>query len=846
VARGTLRIYLGAAPGVGKTYAMLNEGVRRNERGADVVIGYVETHGRVNTLEQIGGLSIVPRVAVPYRGATFEEMDLDAVLERKPGVVLVDELAHTNTPGLRNAKRWQDVEVLLAAGIDVISTVNVQHLESLNDVVERITGVTQRETVPDSFVRAADQIELVDMSPEALRRRMAHGNIYPAEKVDAALANYFRPGNLGALRELALLWVADRVEDSLQDYLSDHGITDTWETRERVVVALTGAAGGDHLVRRAARMAGRLRGDLVGVHVGSADGLSSTAGGELERHRALLLELGGTYREVVGDDVAASLASFATAEQATQIVLGSTRRSRFAELTQGSLAARVQRRLPQVDIHIIATEEVDHTTRPSLPRRRGGLSAVSRRREALGWLLCVTTLPLLTWILVLLQHRLNLSSVLLLNLALVLAIAAVGGIRPGLVASVGASMLTNWYLTPPVHTWTIGDTDNFVALGVFITVAIGVSLLVDRTARQSREARRARADATALARSTGSIIAAADPLPDLVDQVRTLFGLDSVAVLDRVGSEWVINTSAGNDPPTSPEDGTAIRLDDAGAVQLVLRGPAVTGDDLDVLRAFGDQVALALEARQLRRDAESIESLTEANALRTALLQAVSHDLRTPLASIKASVTGLMALDVGFTADDRASLLGTIDTSVDRLDRVIGNLLDMSRLQAGATSAALAPTAMEEVVAAALSALDAPANLVQVDVSEQIPLVTTDPALLERAVANLVSNALAWSPPDQPVRIEAAIVALHVELRIIDRGPGIPIADRERVFQPFQRLGDRSNDAGAGLGLAIARGFIEVIGGRLEVDDTPGGGSTFTIILPMTHDTSGTMVGATP
>jgi two-component system sensor histidine kinase KdpD len=244
VARGTLRIYLGAAPGVGKTYAMLNEGGRRRERGADVVIGFVETHGRGNTSAQIGDLPIVPRIRVAYRGTEFEEMDLQAVLDLRPTLVLVDELAHTNTPGIRHEKRWQDVDVLLAAGIDVISTVNIQHLESLNDVVERITGVGQRETVPDAFVRQADQIELVDMSPEALRRRMAHGNIYPAEKVDAALANYFRPGNLGALRELALLWVADRVEESLQGYLSDHGITTTWETRERVVVALTGADGG--------------------------------------------------------------------------------------------------------------------------------------------------------------------------------------------------------------------------------------------------------------------------------------------------------------------------------------------------------------------------------------------------------------------------------------------------------------------------------------------------------------------------------------------------------------------------------------------------------------------------
>src|SRR5579864_8095482 len=299
MARGQLRLYLGAAPGVGKTFAMLNEGRRRHGRGTDVVIGYVETHGRPMTAAQIGDLETIPRARIEYRGATFEEMDAAAVIARHPKVALVDELAHTNVPGSKNAKRWQDVEEILDAGIDVISTLNIQHLESVNDVVERITGVVQRETIPDSVVRGADQIELVDMTPEALRRRMAHGNIYAPDKIEAALGNYFRLGNLAALRELALLWVADRVEDSLQQYMADHGITSSWETRERVVVALTGAPGGETLIRRAARMAHRSKGDLLGVHVRSGDGLAGPPAQLLEQHRKLIEELGGSYREIV-------------------------------------------------------------------------------------------------------------------------------------------------------------------------------------------------------------------------------------------------------------------------------------------------------------------------------------------------------------------------------------------------------------------------------------------------------------------------------------------------------------------------------------------------------------------
>src|SRR4051794_35760320 len=339
--RGSLRIYLGASPGVGKTYRMLNEGVRRKDRGTDVVVGLVETHGRAQTAEQLASLEIVPLKTVEYRGTALHEMDTDAILCRRPQVVLVDEYAHTNAPGSTNEKRWQDVERLLDAGIDVISTLNIQHLESLNDVISRITGVTQRETVPDDVVRRANQLELVDMSPEAIRRRMAHGNIYPPERIDTALANYFRPGNLSALRELALLWVADRVEESLHGYLDDHGISESWETRERVVVGITGVPGGEVLIRRAARMAGRVSGELIGVHVAVDDGLSQETSTELAAQRRLVAELGGTAHEIVGQDPAEALIAFARSEKATQLVLGATRRGRIQELIHGSFVARV-------------------------------------------------------------------------------------------------------------------------------------------------------------------------------------------------------------------------------------------------------------------------------------------------------------------------------------------------------------------------------------------------------------------------------------------------------------------------------------------------------------------------
>ena len=383
--RGKLRVYLGAAPGVGKTYAMLGEGRRRCERGTDVVVGFVETHGRQHTAEMLEGLEVVPRSTISYRGSTYQEMDVDAVLARRPQLALVDELAHTNVPGSRNAKRWQDVQELLDAGIDVITTVNIQHLESVNDVVEKITGVPQRETVPDAVVRAAEQIELEDMTAEALRRRLAHGNVYAPEKVDAALANYFRVGNLNALRELALLWTADRVDAALQQYREQHDISGVWEARERVVVALSGGTEGETLLRRAARIAVRSGGDLLAVHVARSDGLAGVSQEALTEQRRLVESLGGSYHQVLGDDVAESLLTFARAENATQLVLGDSRRTRLAAFLSGpGIGTSTIRQSGDIDVHIVTHRGAGAGRR--LPRLRGSLSS---QRVLYGYLLSI-------------------------------------------------------------------------------------------------------------------------------------------------------------------------------------------------------------------------------------------------------------------------------------------------------------------------------------------------------------------------------------------------------------------------------------------------------------------------
>jgi two-component system sensor histidine kinase KdpD len=828
--RGQLRIYLGAAPGVGKTFAMLNEGRRRHSRGTDVVVGFVETHGRPRTLEQIGDLETVPRKVFEYRGTRFEEMDVDAVLARDPAWALVDELAHTNIPGSRNEKRWQDVEELLDAGINVISTLNIQHLESVNDVVERITGVAQRETIPDAIVRQAEQIELVDMTPEALRRRMAHGNIYKPEKIDAALGNYFRPGNLAALRELALLWVADRVDDALGEYRERHGITEPWETRERVLVAITGAPGTEALIRRAARMAQRAHGDLLGLHVSTADGLAAPRSENLTRHRTLLTDLGGEYHEVVATDVAGALADFARAQNCTQLVLGASKRSRWSELVRGSVINRALRKSGPIDVHVISHEPSE--TELPLPSRRPELawrSPLPRRRQIAGWLLAAIGLPLLTFFLVQVRDDIGLEAVLLLYLSLVVAVGAAGGILPGLAAAVVAFLLANYYFTHPIHTFTIAEGENLLALIVFVVVSAVVSGLVDLAARRAMEARRLRAEAETLARLAADV-GTEDPLPALVGSLRTAFSLDAVALMTSQNGGWTVEASAGSPVPTTPQDADATEDLGDGAT-LALMGPRLTADDRLVLNAFAAQLSTVRERARLSTEAATASALGQANELRAALLQAVSHDLRTPLASIKAAASSLRQTDVTWNKEEIDEFLGTIEDEVDRLNALVGNLLDMSRLQAGVIRPMMRAVHLEEVVPAALASLGERARTVESNVSESLPPVLGDAALLERVIANLVENALKFSPPELPVRIEAGAVHDLVYLRIVDQGPGIAPADRDRVFQPFQRLGDVDRTTGVGLGLAVARGFVDAMGGELDLDDTPGGGTTAIVTL---------------
>ncbi|MCL7424475.1 ATP-binding protein [Streptomyces sp. YS415] len=832
--RGRLRIYLGAAPGVGKTYAMLCEAHRRAERGTDCVVAFVEHHGRPRTEALLHGLERIPRREPTHRGGTFPELDVDAVLARRPRVALVDELAHTNVPGSRNAKRWQDVEELLAAGIDVISTVNIQHLESLGDVVESITGVRQRETVPDEVVRRADQIELVDMSPQALRRRLAHGNVYRPDKVDAALSHYFRPGNLTALRELALLWVADRADEYLRTYRGEHRVSRIWGSRERIVVGVTGGPEGRTLIRRAARLAEKgAGGEVLAVYIARSDGLTSASPEELAVQRTLAEELGGTFHHVVGDDVPAALLDFARGVNATQIVLGSSRRKTWQYVFGPGVGATVARESgPDLDVHIVTHEEAAKGR--GLPVARG--ARLGRSRIVWGWLTGVGGPALLTLLLTHADADPGLTNDMLLFLTLTVAAALLGGLLPALASALTGSLLLNWFFTAPVHRIAIADPKNILALVIFVAVAVSVASVVDLAARRTHQAARLRAESEILSFLAGDVLRGETSVEALLERVRETFGMESAALLERAGDldPWTCAGSVGRGGPVRRPEDADVDVPVGDHLALALTGRVLPAEDRRVLAAFAAQAAVVLDRRRLRAEAGQARALAEGNRIRTALLAAVSHDLRTPLAGIKAAVSSLRSDDVAWSPEDEAELLAGIEQGADRLDHLVGNLLDMSRLQTGTVSAIVRGTGLDEVVPVALGGV--PEDSVELDIPETLPIVAVDPGLLERSVANVVENAVKYSPPGSRVLVSASSLADRVELRVVDRGPGVPDDAKERIFAPFQRYGDAPRGAGVGLGLAVARGFAEAMGGTLNAEDTPGGGLTMVLTLRVAAD----------
>jgi two-component system sensor histidine kinase KdpD len=815
--RGQLRLYLGAAPGVGKTYAMVSEGRRRAERGTDVVAAGVEPHGRAPVEALLDGLERVPT----RHGA----LDVDLLLERAPRVVLVDDLAETNPVNSPNPHRWQDVVALLDGGVDVISTLNIEHLESLSDVVEQITGVAQSRSVPDHVVRAADQIELVDMTPEALRRRMAHGNIYPADRVDAALSRYFRVGNLAALRELALLWLADRVDEGLERYRQDHDIESTWATRERVLVALTGGPESELLLRRGARIAARgAGGELHAVYVAAPRGPAPPPQ-QMTRLRLLTEQLGGTHHTVIAKDASDAVLQLARSLNASQVVVGASRRPRWRTLFHAGVSDQVVAGSDDIDV-LVVTHPL---ARQGPPRPTGG--PLGRRRLVAGWVIALAGPAVLSAVVVPTRDLATLGLEAITYLALTVVCALVGGLWPAVTAALLGSLALNWFFTAPEHTLIIADTVNVIALALFLVVAVAVASVVDKAARRSVQAEQASREAAMLTVLNRTLLQADHDVRAVLDLVRETFSVDAAALLRRTDQgRWQVAGTLGSQPPETVEDAD-VTADVSGSLVLALRGPSLAPHDRRVLAAFATHLAVVLERQELADRADAAVVLEQGNRVRTALLAAVSHDLRTPLAGIKAAASSLRSHDVNWSPADEAELLATIETSADRLHTIVANLLELSRLQSDAVAPIADEVGLDDVVSRTVADLPS-GDRVDLRFAADLPPVLVDAGLLDRVVANLVENAVRHSPQGERVTVSTSHVRDRAQLRVVDHGPGVPDREKEQMFSAFQRLGDAQGRDGLGLGLAVARGLTEALDGLLTAEDTPGGGLTMVIDLP--------------
>ncbi|GAA1267670.1 sensor histidine kinase KdpD [Arthrobacter pascens] len=832
-----MRIFLGAAPGAGKTFAMLEEGRRLRAEGADVVVGAVSVRGRAETEALLQGLEQCPppSKAAGSAEAAATDLDVGAVLDRAPGVVLVDDYAGTNS---RGSSRWEQVAVLLDAGIDVISTLDIRHLESLSDVVQSITGIREQNTVPDKAVRGADQIELVDASPELLRRRLGEGKIYPSqEEADLALAGDFRTGTLTALRELALLWLAERVDAGLSDYRTLNNIRDSWQTREKVVVGLSGQADGQTLIRRAARMlAGAAGGELHVVHVRTGtDGDELFAGKELELQRRLAQDAGGVFHTVGGEDVAATLLEFARSINASQIILGTSRQRRLAQFGRG-IVAKVLRTAGGIDIHLVAQD----AARTGSSRRTASLG---RRRELPAFALAAGLPPLLQLALDLLPHQ-QLSTDMLVQLTGIVAVALVGGLWPAVVAAALAGLIVNYFSVRPIGSLSVLDPENVLALLIFLIVAVAVSLVVDRSAKRSKEARLAGAEASILGELSRRAVAEGNSIPDFLEQVREHFQASGAGLWirrqtgHRKAGDWTLHEYSGAARPEAMTEADSVEQLDGDRI-LSLTGRELSQDERRLLAAFGAHLLAMLQREELTASQRENLRLAEGNTMRTSILRAVSHDLRTPLAGIKLASSSLRDRTITFGQDEQEELLATIESGADRLDRLVSNLLDMSRITADSVSPLISPTYWADVVGEAIRG-NASERL-RVLLPDNMPPVDADPGMLERVIANLVENALKYAP-ESDVVIAGAVGGSGSarigdmpasELTVVDHGVGIPAEEVLAMFRPFQRADDTTPGTGIGLGLAVAKGFTEAMGGVLLAEPTPGGGLTMVVRLPL-------------
>jgi two-component system sensor histidine kinase KdpD len=864
--RARLRIFLGAAPGVGKTFEMLLAGRARKAEGVDVVIGAVETHGRKETEALVQGFEIIPRAAVSYKDHTLNEMDLDAILARKPDLVLVDELAHTNAPGSRHLKRYLDVEELLAAGIDVFTTVNIQHVESLNDIVAQITRIRVHETVPDSIIDRADDIEVIDLTPGDLIERLKQGKVYLPKTARSAIENYFSPGNLTALRELALRRTAQRVDEQLVHHMREHAISGPWAAGDRVLVCIDEGLRSPALIRYGRRLAERLRAPWTAATVETPRSarFSETERGRIAIAMRLAETLGAEAVTLPGRGVAEEVMRFAHERNVTHIVIGRSDKSRWREWLEGSATHDLIRIAGDVSVHVISGRE----KAPSEPKGSVQLASGSDNHVTPYVASLAITAVALGFGLVL--HRvLNVENIGIVFLMGVFTSALWYGLMPAIFTCFVSALAFNFFFLPPLYTFTIGDPESIVTFVFFLIVAGIASNLTARVRGQALSARqRARTteDLYLFSKKLAGTASLDDVLWATAFQIASMLKVRVVLLLPEGGT---IALKAGYPPEdtldqadlaaakwTWQSDRPAGRGADTlpGAKRLFLpmrtargpigvvgidddrQGPLLTPERRRLMDALIDQAALAIERVNLVEDLDNARLAAEADRLRSALLTSISHDLKTPLASIMGAAGTLREFSNALQEPAKEELLVTIVDESERLNRFIANLLDMTRLESGAIEPNFGMHALDDIVGAALSRARKILGYhrADVDLPSDLPMIRVDPVLFEQVLFNLFDNAAKYAEPNSAIRIQAFSDERAVTLQILDEGPGIAEEDLERVFGKFTRAwkGD-SVRAGTGLGLAICRGFVEAMGGTITAGvRTDRSGAVFTIRMP--------------
>lgn len=861
--RGRLKVFFGPAAGVGKTFAMLEAAHERQAAGVDVVGGWIDTHGRAETEALLAGLEVLPRRPIAYRGTTVAEFDLDAALARRPALILVDELAHTNAPGARHAKRWQDVEELLQAGIDVYATVNVQHLESLNDVVAQITGVVVRETVPDSILEQADEVELIDLPPDELLQRLRQGKVYIPHQAEQALRSFFRKGNLIALRELALRRTADRVDAQMQAYMHDHAIPQTWPAAERILVCISPSPLAIRLVRAARRMATGFRAEWIVAYVETSTQLRlpEAAHDRVVRTLRLAEQLGAETVTLSGQNVSDEILTYARARNVTRIIVGKPTHPRWRDLLFGSMLDALVRGSGQIDVHVISgePEETPTVARPTLART----SAWTAYALAFAVVVAITLVCLLA------PPFFAEANLIMLYLLGVVLVAARLGRGPSVLASLLSVAAFDFFFVLPYLTFAVSDTQYVITFAVMLTVALVISTLTTRLGLQARAAREREQRTAALYALSRDLASTRGTIPLLEAATRhagDLFhGQVSAFLLDPAGKLSLVAAYPAQSESDTAEQGVAQWAYDHGQmaglgsdtlpgaralyVPLVAAQGAVgvlgirpadartiqAPEQMHLLETFANQTAVAVERTRLAEDAERRQVQIETERLRSTLLSSVSHDLRTPLASITGAASSLAEDGEALTPALRRDLAQTVYEEATRLNRLVGNLLDMTRLESDTVQLRREWQSLEEVIGGALARLDPllDGRPVAVELPPDLPLVQFDIVLVEQLLINLVENAVKYSPPDSPIAIRATQTGATLLVEVADRGPGIPPGDEDRIFDKFYRGQGEEPKRGAGLGLAICRAIVEAHGGRIWVAPRPGGGSLFCFTLPV-------------